>query len=57
MQVPKKMSHNVPAVGDGFVARIRACKARPGLQNCGWSRAWECLEETRPSPTEPRAAD
>jgi len=35
------IAHNVPAVYDGFATRKRACKARPGLQNCGWSRAWE----------------
>jgi hypothetical protein len=28
-------------VYDGLPARIRACEARPGLANCGWSEAWE----------------
>ena len=34
----EKMAYNVPAVGDGFVAQIRACEARPGLQNCGFRK-------------------
>jgi hypothetical protein len=34
-------THTVPAVYDGFAARIRACVARPGLQKCGGVLAWE----------------
>jgi len=28
-------------IEDVFAARIRACVARPRLQKCGWSMAWE----------------
>jgi hypothetical protein len=36
--VAGKMAHNVPAVYDVFVARIRALRSKDqGLQKCGWS--------------------
>jgi hypothetical protein len=48
------LAPNVPAVGDGFAARIRACVARPGLQNCGCSEPWEWAKPI-PRRTKPRS--
>jgi hypothetical protein len=36
------MSHNVPAVYDGFASPNKGfAKQRPGLAKCGWREAWE----------------
>jgi hypothetical protein len=43
-QILAPIAHNVPAVYDVFVARIRACVARPGLQKCGGGLPWEWSE-------------
>jgi hypothetical protein len=35
------VSHNVPAVYDGFLCPIKERGAFQGTKNCGWSGAWE----------------
>jgi hypothetical protein len=46
------MSHNVPAVYDGFAVAIKERGAFQQLQKCGWSVGWERsdLAERNPEP-------
>jgi hypothetical protein len=40
-EIQKLMTHNVPAVYDGFASPMTETVGFQGLQKCGWSEPWE----------------